>query len=77
VSRYFRRTTPGTRENVGAGLAAVGLAASVAAVTFYLVRLFLAREPLGPSTPPSLPGPQLRSLPEGETPASGETEDQG
>lgn len=75
--RYYRRTTPGTRENVGASLAAVGVAAGVAAVTFYLVRLFLAREPLGPSTPSSLPGPQLRSLPEGEAPASGETEDHG
>ena len=50
---YYRRTTPGTRENLGAGLAALGAAAGVAAVTFYLVRLLLAREPIasGPRDP--------------------------
>jgi hypothetical protein len=56
MSRYYRRTTPGPRENLGAGLVAAGLAAGVAAASFYLVRLFLAREPLDPASsagPPS------------------------
>ncbi|MFC1791889.1 hypothetical protein ACFL0I_05460 [Gemmatimonadota bacterium] len=53
MSRFYRRTKPGVRENLGAGLLAAGLAAGVASVSFYLVRLFLAREPLE-SSPPSL-----------------------
>lgn len=40
------RTRPTVRDNVGAGLAAFALAASVGAATFYLVRVLLAREPL-------------------------------
>ena len=55
MSRFYRRTKPGARENLGAGLMAVGLAAGVASVSFYLVRLFLAREPLETSPPPLLP----------------------
>jgi hypothetical protein len=51
MSRYYRRTTPGLRENLGAGLVAIGMAAGVAAASFYLVRLFLAREPLEPLPP--------------------------
>ena len=51
MSRYYRRTTPGLRENLTAGLVAAGLTAGVAAVSFYLVRLFLAREPLDPLPP--------------------------
>ena len=46
MSVYYRRVKPGFRENLGAGLAALGAAAGVAAGTFYLVRLFLAREPI-------------------------------
>ncbi|MFO8175090.1 MAG: hypothetical protein R6T96_12455 [Longimicrobiales bacterium] len=52
---YYRRTTPGPRENLGAGLAAVGLAAAVGAATFYLARLLLAREPFF-SGPPGRAG---------------------
>lgn len=56
MSVYYRRTTPGARENLGAGMAAFGVAAGVAAVTFYLTRLFLAREPFSPSPPKPAPG---------------------
>ena len=48
MSPYYRRTTPGVRENLGAGLVAAGLALGVASLSFYLVRTFLAREPLEP-----------------------------
>jgi hypothetical protein len=46
LTRFYRRKKPGPREDLGAGLVAFGLAAGVAAVSFYLVRLFLAREPM-------------------------------
>jgi hypothetical protein len=55
LTRYFRRIRPSPKDNLGAGLVAAGLAATVAAVAFYFVRLFLAREPLtdpeGPEAP--------------------------
>jgi hypothetical protein len=46
MTRYYRRTSPGRRENLGAALVAAGLAGTIAAASFYIVRLFLAREPL-------------------------------
>ena len=62
MARYYRRTEPSTQENLRAGLVAGGLAAAVAAVSFYFVRIILAREPLeslqSPQTddsPPRLP----------------------
>ena len=64
MSRYFRRKEPGSGENLRAGLVAGGLAAAVAAVSFYFVRIFLSREPLE-----SLPSPneeELQSEPPGE-----------
>jgi len=48
MSKYYRRTEPGPGENLRAGLIAGGVAAAVAAVSFYFVRMFLAREPLEP-----------------------------
>lgn len=60
MSPYYRRTTPGTRENVTAALVSAGLAAGIASVTFYLVRTFLAREPLEPR-PDRKPGRQRGS----------------
>jgi len=54
MSRYYRRVDPGPGENLRAGLVAGAVAGSVAAVSFYLVRLFLAREPLEPLDPPAL-----------------------
>jgi hypothetical protein len=62
MSRYYRRTTPGLRENLEAGMVAAGLAVGVGALTFYLVRLFLAREPLDP-LPPAKGSP---TAPEGQ-----------
>lgn len=51
MSPLYRRTRPGARENLGAGLISAGLALGVAAVSFYLVRIFLAREPFEPLPP--------------------------
>lgn len=48
MSRYYRRTSPGARETLTAALVSTGVAVGVASVTFYLVRIFLAREPLEP-----------------------------
>ena len=48
MTRYYRRKETGRKENLGAGLVAAGLATTVAAVSFYLVRIFLSREPLDP-----------------------------
>jgi hypothetical protein len=57
MSPFYRRTTPGIRENVGAAVVAAGLALGVASVSFYLVRTFLAREPMEPlPRPPATEG---------------------
>jgi hypothetical protein len=48
VTRYIRRKDPGPGENLRAGLVAGALAVATAAVSFYLVRLVLSREPLEP-----------------------------
>jgi hypothetical protein len=56
LTRFYRRKQPGAKENLGAGLLALGLATGVAAVSFYLVRLFLAREPLEELEDERLPG---------------------
>ena len=60
MSRFYRRTKPSLKENLEAGFLAAGLAAGVAAVSFYFVRLFLAREPLEPVPKAS---PQEDALP--------------
>lgn len=48
MSRYYRRLTPDGRDNVQAGLVAGLVAAAAAVMSFYVVRIFLAREPLEP-----------------------------
>lgn len=66
MTRYYSRTSPGPRENLGAGAVALGLAAGVAAVTFYLVRLMLARAPLDAPetvTPGDPEGPEAEREP--------------
>jgi len=67
MSRFYRRTKPGLRDNLEAGILAAGLAAGVAAVSFYFVRLFLAREPLEPLQSGSPRGASL-SPPTGKRP---------
>jgi len=68
MTRYYRRTKPGLDENLRAGLVAGGIAATVAAVSFYLVRLFLAREPLDP-LPSTDPEEGFAEIPEEENEA--------
>lgn len=51
MTRYYRRRRPGVRETAISAAVAATLAAGVGAVTFYLVRLFLSRERLGPAPP--------------------------
>ena len=53
MTRYYARKTPGWSDNLAAGLAAGVLSAVVGAVTFYLVRLTLARKPVEPRPLPS------------------------
>jgi hypothetical protein len=77
MSQYYRRKKTGARENMGAGLAALGIAAGAAAVTFYLVRLFLSREPLGPFDPPRLPSSSPPALGEGRDPSPKEPDERG
>jgi hypothetical protein len=67
MTRYYRRKKPGPGENLRAGLVAGALATSVAAVSFYLVRIFLSREPLEPTG--------VKGRPEDSPVGSGEDED--
>ena len=76
MSPYYRRKEPGGRENLGAALSALGVAAGVAGVTFYLVRLMLSREALSSSPPPRLPSGEAKALSAGEDPNEGDGEDQ-
>jgi hypothetical protein len=46
MTRYYRRIDAGSGENLRAGLVASALAVTAAAVSFYIVRIFLCREPL-------------------------------
>ena len=48
MTKYYRRKQVGTQENLRAGLISGALATTVAAATFYLVRLFLSREAMEP-----------------------------
>ena len=58
MSPYYVRKTPGLKENLESGLVAAGVALGVGAVSFYLVRLLLAREPLE-AFPPASPAGEL------------------
>ena len=51
MRKYYRRKTPGMKENLEAGVVAMGLAAGVGAVAFYLLRILRSREPLDPLPP--------------------------
>jgi hypothetical protein len=59
MNRYYRRTEPGRRETLSAALVAGSVAVIGAAVSFYLVRLVLAREPLEPLGPGDPSDPEL------------------
>lgn len=54
MTRDWIRNEPSTRDDVLAGLTALGAAAVVGGVTYWLTRLVLAREPvaLEPPDPP-------------------------
>lgn len=76
MSVRYRRVEPRRPDTAGALLAAGAVAAVTGAVTFYLVRLFLAREPLsGRRGPPGPPLPSERSRLASE--ARGEAQDGG
>ena len=51
MSRFYRMKKPGPGENLRAGLVAGGIAATAAAVSFYLARVFMSRELLEPLEP--------------------------
>ena len=57
MSRYYRMKKPGPTENLRAGLVAGGVAAAVAAVSFYLTRVLMSREALEPLDSRDLSGP--------------------
>ena len=57
MSRRFVRREPEPKETVGAALLSGALAVGVGLVSFYFVRLLLARDEVGGSRPPSLPEP--------------------
>ena len=50
MTKYYRRKQVEAQENLRAGLISGALATTVAAATFYLVRLFLSRESMEPGT---------------------------
>lgn len=50
MSVGYRRRSPSRRDDVGAAAVSILVGAGAAAVTFYLTRLFLSRESLGPET---------------------------
>ncbi len=62
MTRFYVEREAGTRENVGALAVTLG----VAAVTFYLVRAFLAREPV--ESGGTVPNDPSRALPSPEVP---------
>lgn len=55
MKRRFVRREPRSKDTVGAALLSGVLAVGVGLVSFYFVRLLLAREEVGASRPPALP----------------------
>lgn len=49
MRRRYVRTEPGRKENLAAAVVSGALATGVGLVAFYLVRLLLARDAVGPS----------------------------
>jgi hypothetical protein len=57
MTRRFVRREPEAKDTLGAALLSGVLAVGAGLVSFYFVRLLLAREEVGESRPPALPGP--------------------
>lgn len=57
MKRRFVRRQPEVRDTVGAALVSGAVAVGVGLVSFYFVRLLLAREEVGESRPTALPEP--------------------
>jgi hypothetical protein len=47
VTPRYIRNEPNRRETVGAAVASVAVAVGVGLVSFYIIRLLIAREPVG------------------------------
>lgn len=59
MRRRFARREPEARDTLGAALLSGALAIGVGLVSFYFVRLLLAREEVGEARPPALPEPSV------------------
>ena len=66
MTRFFVRKEAGIRETVGALAVALG----IGGLSFYLVRMLLAREDLESKAPPHVPGNPGRRQPAGREGAS-------
>lgn len=73
MSVVYRRRSPSRRDDAGAAAVSILFGAGAAAVTFYLTRLFLSREPLGQETHGGgglhAPTDDAEGLPVGATPS--------
>jgi hypothetical protein len=61
MTRFYVQREAGVRETVGA----LAVALSVGSLSFYLVRMLLARESVESKAPPQIPGDPGRRLPAG------------
>ncbi len=63
---HFRRTSLSPTEEWGAVAVSLLAGAGAALVSYYVTRLFLSREPIGPDAPPDPgEGSEIPSLPRG------------
>lgn len=73
MSALYRRGPPSQRDDLGAAAVSILVGGSVAAVTFYLTRLYLSRERLQPENDgdrtPRLTAGDAGRLPVGGTPS--------